>query len=737
MTTPRLEVLRAAGVCVVLDVAGPLLPRVVHWGADLGPLEDGGTSVLAASVLAATQAPVPRSALDAPWPLTLLPVEDDGWSGHPGVQGHREGGSTALRLRLDGTVRVDHLPAGGGSVLAVARDGVAGVRAEVTLRLDAHGVLHWFATLGNEGSGLYDVATVRALLPLPARAGEVLDLTGRWCRERSPQRSRLQHGTHLRASRRGRTGHDATGLMCAGTVGFGFRYGEVWAAHVAWSGDHEHLVEVLPEGAGGAAAVLGGGELLRAGEVRLAPGQSYSTPEVVLVWSEAGLDGLSDRLHASVRARPGHPSGPRPLVLNTWEAVYFGTDTEHLMQLADTAADIGVERFVLDDGWFGGRRDDTRALGDWVVSDEVWPHGLHPLAERVRSHGMQLGLWFEPEMVNPDSDLLRSNPGWLLAPEGGSPRLWRFQQALDLTLPAVRNHLLERISSLVSEYGLDFLKWDHNRDLHTAVTSSQPGGRTAAPDRPAVHEQTLGLYALLDALRERHPGLEIESCASGGARIDLGIAGRTDRVWTSDCNDALERQTIQRWTTLLLPPEMCGTHVGPPLGHTTHRMLDLSFRCVTALFGHAGLEWDITTCSPAELDVLRAWAGLYREVRPLLHTGRVVRADLPDDSALLHGVVDEDRAQALFAYVRLTTSPEATPGRVLLPGLDPAARYRLRLRTEAGEPATVQADAPGWWSAAVSVDGFAVDGAVLSRIGLAMPVLAPAQAALLHLALRP
>ncbi len=733
MTTGRLEVLQAAGACVVLDVAGPLLPRVVHWGVDLGDADLGAAD--RGSMLAATQAPVPGSALDAPWPLTLLPVEDDGWSGHPGVQGHREGGSAALRLRLDSPVRVDRHPAGGGSVLAVAHDEAAGVRAEVTLRLDAHGVLHWSATLTNQGSGLYDVAAVRALMPLPPRAGEVLDLTGRWCRERSPQRSLLQHGTHLRASRRGRTGHDATGLICAGTAGFGFRHGEVWAAHVAWSGDHEHLAEKLPEGAGGSAAVLGGGELLRAGEVRLAPGQSYSTPDVVLVWSDVGLDGLSDRLHASLRARPGHPSSPRPLVLNTWEAVYFGTDTDHLLRLADTAADIGVERFVLDDGWFGGRRDDTLALGDWVVSDEVWPQGLHPLAERVRSHGMQLGLWFEPEMVNPDSDLARDHPDWVLAPAASHPRPWRYQQALDLTLPQVRAHLLERISSLVSEYGLDFLKWDHNRDLHTAV-SSPPSGSAAPTDRPAVHDQTLGLYALLDVLRERHPGLEIESCASGGARIDLGIAARTDRVWTSDCNDALERQSIQRWTTLLLPPEMCGTHVGPPLAHTTHRTGDLSFRCATALFGHAGLEWDITTCSVAELDVLRAWAGLYREVRSLLHTGRVVRADLPDDTALLHGVVGQDRAQALFAYVRLTTSPEATPGRVLLPGLDPAARYRLRLRAEAGEPATVQAAAPGWWSAAASAEGFAVDGATLSRVGLAMPVLAPGQAAVLHLALR-
>ncbi len=204
------------------------------------------------------------------------------------------------------------------------------------------------------------------------------------------------------------------------------------------------------------------------------------------------------------------------------------------------------------------------------MSPEVWPDGLAPLVEHVRGLGMEFGLWFEPEMVNVDSDLVRQHPDWVLGPRAGHPREWRHQQVLDLANPEAAAHLEAQISALVDEYAIDFIKWDHNRDLLEAVRSDASGS-----DRPAVHAQTTAFYALLDRLRERHPALEIESCASGGARVDLGVLARTDRVWTSDCNDALERVRIQRWTSLLVPAEVMGTHVGPPTAHTTHRTLDL------------------------------------------------------------------------------------------------------------------------------------------------------------------
>ena len=712
--SPDLAVLRSSGTALVLDTSGPGLPRVLHWGADLPD-----DAVAALPLLA--QGPVPHSALDAPWPLTVLPGPADGWLGTPGYAGHRAGGSAAPRW----AARTQAL---GDGVIEVTLSESATVLS-LRYRMDAHGVLTVTPSVTNTtgASTVLDLAALRVLLPLPSRAGEVLDLTGRWCRERAPQRSALSDGTHLRASRRGRTGHDATLLLAVGTPGFGFRSGEVWSVHVAWSGNHEHLVERLPEGAGMHAAVLGGGELLEAGEIRLAPGESYTAPGVVFVHSAEGLDEISSRMYRSQRSRAVHTNTPRPLVLNTWEAVYFDHDLDRLRELADTAAAIGVERFVLDDGWFGGRRDDRRGLGDWWVSPDMWPGGLGPIVKHVKGHGMEFGLWFEPEMVNANSDLVRQHPDWVLGPRAGHPREWRHQQVLDLANPEAAAHIEKQVSALVTDLGIDFIKWDHNRDLMEAVRTDVSG-----TDRPAVHAQTVAFYGLLDRLRAAHPELEIESCASGGARVDLGVLARTDRIWTSDCNDALERAQIQRWTSLLVPPELMGTHIGPATAHTTHRTLDLSFRMLLALQGHAGLEWDIAQCTPAELEALAAWSALYREVRGLLHSGDPVRVDVPDDGLLVTGTLAADRQEALFSVARLQTSGQAVPGLVPLPGLDPGRTYSLRVRTEAGTPHTVQTSPPAWWADALR-EGVRLSGAVLAGVGLPLPVLAPAQGLLLHL----
>lgn len=710
--SPQLAYLRAAGACVVLDVTGPALPRVLHWGADLGDLDADGLQALAAASVPAT----PRSALDRGLRVPLLPTERDGWSGTPGLSGHRAGADPVPALALAAPVQVDAEHAG-GRVRAVAAGG--GLRVTVFLALDARGIVRVQVEVTNTGTGAYDLAGVLPLLPVPPDADELFDLTGRWCRERAPQRAPLQHGTHLRTGRRGRSGHDAVFLLAAGTRRFGFRTGEVWATHLAWSGDTLSLVERLPEGAGAGATLLGAGELLRPGEMRLQPGDTYTSPAALYVWSGHGLDGVSARVHRALRDRPQHPRTPRPVVLNTWEAVYFDHDPDRLRRLADVAASLGVERFVLDDGWFGARRNDAVGLGDWWVSPDVWPQGLRPLADHVHGLGMQFGLWVEPEMANPDSALVRAHPDWLLTPDAP---LWRHQRVVDLANPEAYAYLLAAIGDVVADAEVDFLKWDHNRDLHIALHTRADGARV-----PGVHAQTTALYRLLDELRSRRPGLEIESCAGGGGRVDLGILEHADRVWASDSNDALERQLIQRFTGLLLPPELVGAHVGPPRNPTSHRTLDLAFRCVTALFGHAGIEWDVTTCTPDELAVLRRWIAMYKELRPLLHGGDTVRADLGDDAALLHGVVAPDRAHALFAYVRLASGPDATPGRVRLPGLDAATRYSVRVRDDLGRPATVQ-DAPPPWTTTPSV----LSGAVLGRVGLPMPVLAPAAALLLE-----
>ncbi|GAA2230170.1 alpha-galactosidase [Promicromonospora sukumoe] len=714
--------LRAAGVSLVLDLVGAV-PQVLHWGEDLGELGPEGVGALRATGVTARVANSPET----PRALTLLPVERDAWSGLPGIEGHRGGTATTPRPELvEASVVV---PDGGvgGVVRLNLREPVADLALAAEVELEATGVLRvrWTVTAGEAAGEVYDLSHVTALLPLPARAVEVLDFSGRWSRERQPQRLPLVDGAHVREVRRGKPGVDSPYLLAVGTPGFGNRSGEVWAAHVAWSGDQRWIAQRLHEGAGAHAAVLGGGELLRSGEVRLAARESYTAPDVLFAWSDAGLDGIADRFHRRTRARRPR-TGPQPLVLNTWEAVYFDHDLARLGELVDRAARIGVERIVLDDGWFRGRRDDTAGLGDWQVEAAVWPDGLDPFVNRVRQAGMEFGLWFEPEMVSLDSDLAREHPEWLLAPSAGVGTSFRNQYVLDVAHPGAYAYLLDAISAVVERYGVDYIKWDHNRDLLEAVV------RDGAGDRPGVRRQTLALYALLDELRERHPALEIESCAAGGGRVDLGILDHTDRVWASDCNDPVERQQIQRWTEVLLPPELLGSHVGAARSHTTHRVTDLSFRLVTTAFAAPGIEWDITGCTEDEMVRLSEWAAFVTSRRGLLHGGVRVHADLADEQTLLHGTVSQDRTHALFAWVRLASSAGPQVARVPFPGLDRDRDYVVRLPDAFG-PIAVHGREPAWMERARSSEGFRVPGAVLASAGVTLPVLQPASGLVLEL----
>jgi alpha-galactosidase len=488
----------------------------------------------------------------------------------------------------------------------------------------------------------------------------------------------------------------------------------VWALHLGWSGDHESYVDRTA----GGDTVLGVGELLKAGEVVLAPGEAYRAPTVYGAWSASGLDGVSARFHEWMRARPSHPTTPRPVVLNTWEAVYFAHDLDTLKELADTAAAVGVERFVLDDGWFKGRRHDRAGLGDWQVDETVWPGGLTPLIEHVKGHGMQFGLWVEPEMVNEDSDLAREHPDWISRPGDRMPIEWRHQQVVDLANPEAWRHILDALDAILRENAIDYLKWDQNRD------QLELGSGGAASTR----EQTLAVYRLLDELRRRHPGLEIETCSSGGARVDLGILARTDRVWTSDTNDALERQTIQRWTELLVPPELVGAHVGPTESHSTGRVHDIGFRAITAMFGHFGIEWDIRQASDEDRERLTAAIVVYKAHRDVIATGLMVRTDHPDPAVQVTGVVARDATRALFSIAALATSVNEVPVPVRFGGLDPERAYRVELALPIG-PHAVDERSGVAWTAASPV----VSGRLLGMLGLPMPVLNPEQALLVTL----
>ncbi|GAB2536372.1 alpha-galactosidase [Brachybacterium huguangmaarense] len=739
--------LSAAGVSLLLDMTGGRAPAAIHWGPALGAL----TASDAEALTAVAVEPVPHNAVDVPVRVALLPQLADGWLGRPGLTGARADGSgfspllmvTGVSVEATGDDGVTGDPeadelvtAGAATVRIDLADDAIGLAVGLDVEMTAAGVVRLRARVTNTGEDDYVLAHVTPALPVPLDADEVLDFAGRWTKERTPQRAPLDVGLRLRENRRGRTGPDAAHVLHAGTAGFSFEQGRVWAVHTGFSGDHVHYAEKISSGK----QVIGGGELLLAGEGRLAPGAAYTSPWVYAAYAADGLDTIARRFHRLLRARPQHVSTDRPVTLNVWEAVYFDHDLARLTELADRAADLGVERFVLDDGWFGSRRNDHSGLGDWVVSADVWPDGLGPLVDHVTGLGMQFGLWFEPEMVNEDSDVARAHPEWIMGPSPDRlPLESRHQQVLNLSIPEAWDHVHDQMDAILSQYDIAYIKWDHNRDLLESATR--------ATGAAATHEQTLAAYRLMDALKRDHPGLEIETCASGGARVDLGVLERTDRVWVSDCIDPLERQQMNRWTSQLVPLELMGTHVASGRSHTTGRLHDLSFRAASALFGHLGIEWDLSQANETEIAELRAWIALYKEHRELLFTGDLVRVDRGEDSLWEFGVVAADRSSALFELACVTRSDVAPLGRVRFPGLDPEARYRLRpivvgpaptglawpaWARKGADPATDRVLPPGGGDPELT-DGVVLPGCALVSSGVTAPLMDPETAVLFEL----
>ncbi|MFZ1286427.1 MAG: alpha-galactosidase [Candidatus Phosphoribacter sp.] len=708
--------LRRGGTSVLVRLDDRQLPSIMHWGPDLGQLTEDALMAFGPALTP----PYVDSAISSQAAVAVLPQHSSGWLGRPGLLGSRDGRHWSVAFdEVVHSINVagdSSWPDGRDGSIRLCSTGIdrpSQLRVSTEMQLHPSGVLRVRASVTNLGDATYEVLHLEPALPVPAEAGELLDMAGRHTHERTPQRRPFDIGRWTRESWGGRPGHDSATILFAGSPGFAFRRGRVWGVHVADSGNQVFAAEHTSTGW----KVLRGGELLLPGEGTLREGESYTSPWLVASWGE-GIDELSHRVHRMLRARPTHPRRARPVLLNTWEAAYFDHDLGPLLALAERAAAIGIERFVLDDGWFRGRRDDRAGLGDWFVDETVWPHGLHPLVDRVHALGMEFGLWFEPEMISLDSDLARSHPEWIFQTEHGPGIASRHQHVLDLAHPAAYEHILERISSLVQEYRIAFLKWDHNRALVDA-------GHW--PDfRPGVHAHTQAVYRMMAQLKQRHPGLELESCCGGGGRLDLGIVEHADRVWVSDCIDAHERQRMVRWTGVLLPPELLGTHVGSGSDHTTGRLHELDFRAGTAIWGHLGVEWDLSRASEAELSDLSAWIAFHKRMRGLLHSGDVVHADLPNPALLLEGVVATDGSEAIYRLVATDLTLSWPPGRVTLPGLDPDRAYHVRVRAPGDGPAQ-GLHRPGW-----AEHGVSLTGRVLGEIGIQAPLLNPDQLVLIH-----
>jgi alpha-galactosidase len=700
LSLPKSVIISQAGVSVVFDLSDGT-PQILHWGEDLGAVD---TKAL---WLAAIE-PTAHAELDAHQFHGIWRENARGNTSRPTLLGHRNGSDFTQLFTL---TSVDATPE---RATFVSLDKAAGLEVSAVFEFVGSGVLAISQSVKNLATGNFTVDALEVFLPIPDRAAESMDFTGRWVKERQPQRRAIQPGTWVREEREGRSSHDYTILQLAMTQGAGYQQGEIWSLGVGYSGNSRHTVECHQSGR----KFISAGELLLSGEVILAEGESFAAPKVYAIYSSDGIDGVTERSYEWLRARKEHPSNirPRPLTLNVWEAVYFDHNLEKLSQLADVAKEIGVERFVLDDGWFGCRRNDTKGLGDWQVSSEVWPEGLGPLVKKVKDSGMEFGLWFEGEMLNPDSDIYRAHPDWILSAGGRVPPEGRRQHVIDFTNPAAYQYILESIDAVLSEYDIAYIKWDHNKFLIEPASNG----------RPAVHNQTAAIYRMFAELKSRHPGLEIESCSSGGGRIDLGMAQVADRFWTSDCNDALERQYIQRYTQYAIPPEMLGSHIGPTKSHTTGRVHSLSFRAISALFGHAGLEWDITETTPSERELLRSWVAYYKAKRSLLHSGKMIRIDTPEDH-FIHGVVSQDKSEAVFALVTLSAQGGSRPDAIRFAGLNPEQRYRVKAVFPAGEPSFIQRTQVEWF------DGVELTGAALESVGLRSPIMYPENALLIEI----
>jgi alpha-galactosidase len=647
------------------------LPRVVYFGPRL-PDED------LAAFCGAARLDLNGGMLDSLAPLTICPVGDGHFMGQPGL-------IASVLPRFVATVT-----AGAGCLSISARDDTQGLTygAEFVL----NGVLTARAWLESDRPIRVDWFAA-PVLPVAPGQDEIIELSGRWVGEFHLDRQRFSPGARLREARQGRSGQENPPFALTSTPGATWERGEVTAFAYGWPGGHRMIAEELPCGR----------RQIQFGHAFGAHGTGtrFQTATLTVARSAQGLNGTAVQMQAHVRDRLVPWVRPsRPVHYNSWEAVYFQHDLPTLSDMAERAARIGAERFVLDDGWFGRRDDDTSSLGDWDIDRRKWPHGLTPLIDKVHALGMTFGLWVEPEMVNPESDLYRAHPDWVLG--DASQITGRSQLVLNLALPQVQHHLFACISKTLSENAIDYLKWDHNRIL--PVIDAGQGD---------------GILALMARLRAAHPGVEIESCASGGGRIDYGILTQTARVWLSDCIDALERVRMQATASLFLPGALVGSHVGAFHSHTTARNLPMELRAWVAAMRHMGFESDLTAFTPEDEAVLTEVTAWYKANRDWMHAGETRQIDCEAGRTAEIQIAADGSRFAAFA-VQTDMPKTQLPLPLRLTGLDPQAHYSITLRNPSSAPK------PSRGAVALKTESLVLSGQALISAGINLPLAWPA-----------
>jgi alpha-galactosidase len=502
---------------------------------------------------------------------------------------------------------------------------------------------------------------------------DMITLDGAWCRERHITTARLRNGVQSIGSNRGASSANHNPVCFLKRPNTDEHTGECYAFSLLYSGNFLLSAEVDSE------------RRLRVGlginpfefQWNLAPGASFETPEAVTAFSGRGLNDLSGSLHDLIRkhiVRGEWKDCVRPVLINNWEATYFDFNEEKLLRLAECAKGVGVELFVLDDGWFGRRNDDTTSLGDWTFNPAKMPRGLAGLSEKIKAMGLLFGIWVEPEMVSEDSDLFRAHPEWAIGVPDRARSYGRNQYVLDMSNSAVTEHLFGALSFVFESGGVDYVKWDMNRNI------TEPYGASLPPEEQGAffHRYILGVYGLYDRLIRAFPHILFESCAAGGGRFDLGMMAFAPQAWASDDTDPAERLKIQYGTSMLYPLSCMSNHVSASPNHQTGRETDISFRFHAALFGMMGYELDLNRLGEREIESIRMQIDFYKQYRKIVQFGRFIRLISPfeSDGDAAWMVISEDGATVLMAYYKVLSRPNPPQSRVRLAGLPKCTFYQ-------------------------------------------------------------
>lgn len=533
------------------------------------------------------------------------------------------------------------------TLIIILKDEKTGLKAEVsyTVHYDLH-TLTQSIRYSNEGGAAISLRNPASSC-IHLRGGyDLLHLHGAWTKERYVERIPPMHGIRQIDSNRGASGHQHNPFMALlphDTTEFS---GECYGMSLVYSGSFRMLVE---QNAYGYTRFVGG---LNECSWTLAPADSIQTPEMMLVYSCEGINGMSHLFHKMIRTRVCRGiwrDKPRPVLVNNWEATYFDFTTEKLLAIAQKASDIGIELFVLDDGWFGKRNNDDCSLGDWIVNEKKLPGGIEAVASKVNELGLKFGLWFEPEMVSPDSDLYRAHPDWCLhVPE--RPRSERRNQLiLDLSRRDVQDYIIESVSAVLSSANIEYVKWDMNRNFAEAGSAILSAGEQGS----LHHRYMLGLYRVLELITSRFPQVLFESCSGGGGRFDAGMLYYMPQTWTSDDTDAVERLFIQYGTSVPYPPASMGAHVSAVPNHQVVRTTSLKMRGHVAMSGNFGYELDLSRLTEEELNEMKGQIAFVKANRQLTQQGRFTRLASPFEGAIAAWqFASDDQSELLICLFR-------------------------------------------------------------------------------------